>query len=480
MGDGIQFGKALQVTATPIPGLVVLDLPVHGDARGWFKENWQREKMTAPGVELPDFGPVQNNISFNDAVGTTRGIHAEPWDKYVSVATGRIFGAWVDLREGPTFGAVYTTELDPSKAIFVPRGVGNSYQTLEPDTAYTYLVNDHWSPTATYTFLNLADETAAIDWPIPLDTVEISDKDKTHPRLADVVPMPPKRILVTGANGQLGRALRDEFGEHPHIEYATRADLDLTAPGLATARRWREYGTIINAAAYTAVDQAETPQGRTDAWAGNVTAVAQLARIATANGITLVHVSSDYVFDGTKNGEYTEADPVSPLGVYGQTKAAGDALASTVPRHYIIRTSWVIGDGNNFVRTMATLAQRGVNPKVVNDQTGRLTFTPTIAQAIRHLLDTEARYGTYNVTNTGQPTTWYDIAREVYRLTGHDPDRVSPVPTEEYFATSAGPIATRPGNSLLDLRRVSGLGHPIIGWRDAIEVYLGVPMTRSR
>ena len=112
--------------------------------------------MTALG--LSDFGPVQNNISFNDAVGTTRGIHAEPWDKWVSVATGRIFGAWVDLREGPSFGAVYTTELDPSKAIFVPRGVGNSYQTLEPDTAYTYLVNDHWSPDAAYSFLNLADE----------------------------------------------------------------------------------------------------------------------------------------------------------------------------------------------------------------------------------------------------------------------------------------------------------------------------------
>ncbi|GAA3014544.1 hypothetical protein GCM10010461_26290 [Microbacterium aurantiacum] len=201
---------------------------MHGDARGWFKENWQREKMTAAGVELPDFGPVQNNISFNDAAGTTRGIHAEPWDKYVSVATGRIFGAWVDLREGPTFGAVFTTELDPSKAIFVPRGVGNSYQTLEPDTAYTYLVNDHWSPTATYTFLNLADETAAIEWPIPLDQVEISDKDKNHPRLADVVPMAGKKVLVTGANGQLGRALRNLFGDTPQVEYTTRDTLDLT------------------------------------------------------------------------------------------------------------------------------------------------------------------------------------------------------------------------------------------------------------
>src|SRR6187455_555311 len=156
---GIEFGRQLGYRATAIPGLLIWDLPVHGDSRGWFKENWQREKMAAAG--LADFGPVQNNISFNGARGTTRGIHAEPWDKWVSVATGRIFGAWVDLRDGPSFGAVFTTELDPSRAIFVPRGVGNGYQTMEPDTAYVYLVNDHWSPNATYTFLNLADETVA-------------------------------------------------------------------------------------------------------------------------------------------------------------------------------------------------------------------------------------------------------------------------------------------------------------------------------
>ena len=467
-----EFGKKLTVTATPIPGLIVLDLPVHGDSRGWFKENWQREKMTAEGIDLPDFGPVQNNISFNDAVGTTRGIHAEPWDKYVSVATGRIFGAWVDLREGDTFGAVYTTELDPSKAIFVPRGVGNSYQTLAPDTAYTYLVNDHWSPDATYTFLNLADETAAITWPIPLDTVEISAKDKNHPRLADVVPMPPRKILITGSNGQLGRALRAEFGDHPSIEYATRDTLDLTSPDLTTARRWRDYGTIINAAAYTKVDAAETPEGRTEAWATNVTAVATLARVAADNDITLVHISSDYVFDGTKDSPYTTSDPLSPLSVYGQTKAAGDAIVSVVPRHYILRTSWVIGDGNNFVRTMASLAQRGIDPRVVNDQTGRLTFTTDIATTIRTLLETNAPHGTYNVTSDGDPTTWYDIARDVFRLTGHDPDRVTGVTTDDYFAGATTPIAPRPRNSVLDLSKVLGAGATLTRGDVALAGYL--------
>ena len=94
----LEFEKELTATETNIPGMLVFDLPVHGDSRGWFKENWQREKMRALG--LPDMGPVQNNISFNDRKGVTRGIHAEPWDKFISVACGRVFGAWVDLRPG--------------------------------------------------------------------------------------------------------------------------------------------------------------------------------------------------------------------------------------------------------------------------------------------------------------------------------------------------------------------------------------------
>ena len=465
-----EFGKALTVTETSIPGLLLVDLPVHGDSRGWFKENWQREKMVAAG--LPDFGPVQNNISFNDAVGTTRGIHAEPWDKWVSVATGKIFGAWVDLREGATFGTVFTAEIDPSRAILVPRGVGNSYQTLEPDTAYAYLVNDHWSPDAEYSFLNLADETAAIAWPIPLADVEISAKDLAHPRLDGVTPIGPRKTLVIGASGQLGTALRAELGDAAHIEYTTRETFDLGAADLDTARRWRDYGTIINAGAYTAVDLAETPAGRRDAWAANVTGVAALARIATENGLTLVHVSSDYVFDGAQAGAYTESDPVQPLGVYGQTKAAGDAVVATVPRHYIVRTSWVIGEGKNFVRTMASLAERGIAPRVVGDQIGRLTFTPDLASAIAHLLAQGSPFGVYNVTGAGEPQSWADIAREVYRLSGHDPAQVSDVTTADYFAGQAGPVAPRPLNSVLDLGRITGTGWTPRDAARSLEKYL--------
>lgn len=454
--EGSLFGKTLGVTTTPIPGMLVFELPVHGDNRGWFKENWQREKMVALG--LPDFGPVQNNISFNDAVGTTRGIHAEPWDKWVSVATGRIFGAWVDLREGDSHGNVFTIEIDASRAVFVPRGVGNAYQTLEPDTAYTYLVNDHWSPDASYSFLNLADETAAIPWPIPLDVAELSDKDRAHPRLADAGAVPRRKTLVLGANGQVGRALRAEFAGDTSVEFAGRSELSLESEDLRTARRWRDYDTIVNAAAYTAVDTAETADGRRAAWAANATGVARLAQIATDHGITLVHISSDYVFDGSLERPYREDDPVAPLGVYGQTKAAGDVAASTTPRHYILRTSWVIGDGKNFVQTMRSLAERGVAPKVVDDQRGRLTFTEDIARAIGHLLRVGAPYGVYNVSSEGTPVTWADIARQVFAGTGYDPDLVTGVTTEEYFSASTTPVSPRPRNSVLDLTKLASTG----------------------
>lgn len=177
--------KQLAVTETNIPGLYVIDLTLHGDNRGWFKENYQKEKMEALG--LPSFEIVQNNYSYNEEKGVTRGMHAEPWEKYISVANGKVFGAWVDLREGPSFGQVFTTEITPDKAIFVPRGVANGYQTLEEKITYTYLVNAHWSPEARYTFVNMQDPEVGIEWPIKVNEDLISEKDKNHPMLKDVV-----------------------------------------------------------------------------------------------------------------------------------------------------------------------------------------------------------------------------------------------------------------------------------------------------
>lgn len=435
----------LSIVETPIPGVLLLALPIHGDNRGWFKENWQRAKMVALG--LPDFHPVQNNISFNNTVGATRGIHAEPWDKFISVASGRIFGAWVDLRDGPTFGTVFTAEVGPAHAVFVPRGVGNGYQTLEPSTAYAYLVNGHWRPDGSYTFVNLADETLGIDWPIPLSSAEISEKDFGHPRLAEVTPVPQRRTLILGAHGQVGRALRELL---PAAVAWGHNDFDLTSADAWAAVDWSAFDTIINAAAYTDVDGAETVDGRRQAWRVNVHAVVSLAQTALAHDLTVVQVSSDYVFDGERE-VHSVQETFSPLSVYGQTKAAGDAIVMTIPKHYVVRTSWVIGDGPNFIRSMQALAEEGVDPRVVDDQRGLLTHAADLAQGIVDLVRGDAPYGTYNVTSGGVPRSWFEIAQAAFADAGHDPSRVTPVSTAQYVADASDePMAPRPRFSTLE------------------------------
>ena len=492
----IKFEKALHAEVTNIPGMLVFDLPVHGDSRGWFKENWQRAKQTALG--LPDLGPVQNNISFNASRGVTRGIHAEPWDKYISVATGSVFGAWVDLRPGKSFGEVYTCVIDPSKAIYVPRGVGNSFQALEDGTAYTYLVNAHWSAElkSTYTFVNLADPALGIEWPIPLIECELSEADRNHPMLANAVPMSPRRTLVTGCNGQLGRAVRAVAEERGLLgfDYCDIDEFDLSKPEDYTKYDWSLYGAVINCGAYTAVDQAETPNGRKMCWAANAAGPALMARTCTEYGLTLVHVSSDYVFDGVVK-LHTEDEPLSPLSVYGQSKAAGDFAVAGCPRHYIVRSSWVIGDGHNFVKTMKMLSDRVADPEdklnhvtVVNDQMGRLTFSRDIADGIFWLLgyregDVEpsapAPHGTYNLTGSGLVESWAQIAARVFDLANGNGGAVVPVSTAEYYFSASGPIAPRPHHSALDLSKIGEIGFAPHDWVDELSVYLKSLLNRK-
>lgn len=175
---------------TEIPGLLIFDVTSVGDERGYFQEKFQKAKLVAAGMP-EQFNVVQNSISYNKEAGVTRGFHAEPWDKYISVVTGKVFTAYVDLRAGDGFGKVVTLEITPNVAVFLPQGVANSFQTLEPDTYYLYSVNAHWSADNydKYSFANLADPTINVQWPINLDQAIVSDRDRNHPPLADVKPM---------------------------------------------------------------------------------------------------------------------------------------------------------------------------------------------------------------------------------------------------------------------------------------------------
>ena len=200
--------------------------------------------------------------------------------------------------------------------------------------------------------------------------------------------------------------------------------------------------------------------------------------MAKDHHITLVHVSSDYVFDGTRE-EHTEGEPFAPLGVYGQSKAAGDIAVANTPEHYILRSSWVIGEGHNFVKTMMTLSNRVADPSdklnevtVVDDQYGRLTFTKDMAEAIFHLLDSHAPYGTYNLTGSGAVKSWADIAAAVFEQTNHNGDKVKPISTTEYFANTKNPVSPRPTHSALDLTKISETGYTPTDWENSLRKYV--------
>lgn len=279
--------------------------------------------------------------------------------------------------------------------------------------------------------------------------------------------MDDSKFFIVGANGQLGTALRDKY---PNAKFADIRELDITDQRSVEGFDWSGTEVILNAAAYTNVDGAETSEGRIAAWKVNADAVANLVAVAAQKNMTLVHISTDYVFDGTQE-LHTEEEPFSPLSVYGASKAAGDLAVSLLPKFYILRTSWVIGEGKNFVRTMLGLAEKGISPSVVADQIGRLTFTSELVRAVDHLLSNKSSYGTYNVSNGGGPASWADITRKLFELSGHTELTVTDTTTEEYYRGKDG-IAPRPLQSTLDLAKLNATGLESRDWYDDLKEYI--------
>jgi dTDP-4-dehydrorhamnose 3,5-epimerase/reductase len=273
-------------------------------------------------------------------------------------------------------------------------------------------------------------------------------------------------VFIVGANGQLGLALKSQY---PGARSADIGELDITDKESVEKFNWEGIKIILNAAAFTNVDGAESTEGRVASWKVNATAVGYLVKAALEHDMTIVHVSSDYVFDGTQD-PHTEEEPLSPLGVYAQSKAAGDLIIGLAPKHYLLRTSWVIGEGKNFVRTMLGLGQKGIEPKVVSDQIGRLTFTSELVKAIDHLLSHSLPYGTYNVSNSGEPASWADITREIFKLAGYDLT-VTDISTAAYYEGKEG-IAPRPLKSTLSLDKIQATGFIPTDWHDDLENYV--------
>lgn len=277
------------------------------------------------------------------------------------------------------------------------------------------------------------------------------------------------KILVTGAKGQLGIEVAKQSGEHELI-LTGRGDLDITdARQVSSCLRKVNPDAVIHCAAYTNVDGAESDED--GAFRVNAVGAQNLAAGCLEIGARLVYVSTDYVFDGTKQGVYREFDPVNPQTVYGRTKWQGEELVRQIlGRHYIVRTAWLYGEGKNFVRTMLQLAEK--QPlRVVADQVGTPTSTVDVAQAIYRLLDSDA-YGTYHASCQGQ-CSWYDFACEIFRQAGKQV-QVLPVTTAEFPRP-----AKRPAYSVLDnyMLRMT-VGDSMRSWQEALSEYIQLELNR--
>ncbi len=278
--------------------------------------------------------------------------------------------------------------------------------------------------------------------------------------------MKDKNILIVGANGQMGKALQRQY---PHAGAVDAAELDITKPEAVDAFGWSGITVVVNSAAYTNVDGAETSEGRVSAWQVNAGGVTNLARLAIKNDVLLMHISSDYVFDGQQSA-HKETEPLSPISVYGASKAAGDIAVALVPKHYIFRTSWLIGDGKNFVRTMLDLATRGVEPGVVSDQVGRPTFTAELVKVIDFFLKNHPPYGTYNVSNSGTVVSWADFARTIFKSANLKVE-VTDINSAKYYADKKD-TAPRPANSAFDLSKLQSTGFSSTDWKEDLSRYI--------
>lgn len=274
------------------------------------------------------------------------------------------------------------------------------------------------------------------------------------------------KILVTGANGQLGTDLMNHFSQSHDEAHGFDVDtLDITdIEQTISAVRSLKPDAIINCAAYTNVDGCEEQADL--AYKINAIGTRNLAVAANETAARLLHISTDFVFDGTAKKPYLEFDAVNPLSVYGKSKLAGEELVRQLcPRHYILRTAWLYGrNGNNFVKTMLKLGAEKKTLTVVDDQVGSPTFTLDLVKSIDTVLRSDA-YGTYHATNNGQ-CSWNDFAKRIFELASL-PVEVLPISTEQLARPAARPKYSVLQNFMLEAQ----FGHVMREWDKALGEY---------
>ena len=285
------------------------------------------------------------------------------------------------------------------------------------------------------------------------------------------------KILITGANGMLANSVRTKLSNYDLI-LTDETDLDITdKKAVLTFVEKNKPEYIINCAAYTAVDKAETAGPIVEKI--NAEGPRNLAIASKKNGAKLIHISTDYVFGGNLPIEqaYSEDDPKAPVTEYGRTKLLGEeSIKENTDEYYIFRTAWLYGEGNNFVRTMLKLGSTKDELNVVADQHGSPTYAEDLAEIIKQAIEKKIPYGVYHTTNEGF-TTWYDFTKAIFAKANIS-CKVNPVTTEEYIKMMNVVQAKRPENSQLSKAKLNSVGIEIPNWKDALSRYLKIELSK--
>ena len=469
----------MKVIKTAIADVKIIEPRVFSDSRGYFYESFCEREFRR---NVADVHFVQDNESFSQGL-VVRGLHFQRDEhaqaKLVRVTEGKVLDIAVDLRSGsPTFGQHVAVELsgDNHRQLFIPRGFAHGFAVLSESAHFLYKCDNYYCPEAE-DGIAYNDPELGIDWQIDLAEAIVSEKDSHRPTLSQWLNKKNGengeeqrigcRILVTGANGQLGKSLQRiaEHDDKHEFLFTDYEEMDITSPeSIEKIMASFRPNIIINCAAYTDVNHAETDTAK--AHKLNTEAAGLLANASKRHNAHLIHLSTDYVFgQKTLNTPIEETTPTSPLGVYGMTKLEGEEMVKASGCHYtIIRTAWLYSEfGNNFVKTMQRLMADHKELRVVADQTGTPTYAGDLAEAIMTVVDNPGKPATYHYSNLGT-ATWYDFAVEIQRLSNLNNCKVSPCTTADYPTPAA-----RPSYSVLSKNKITrtfNLSIPY--WRDSL------------
>ena len=464
---------------TNLKDCYILEPQRFGDERGYF------ESVTKEQLEELGFKGIYQVSNSKSGKGIVRGLHfqKDPYcqAKVVRCHRGGVLDVVVDMRkDSETYGQYTSVELTPEngRMLFVPRGFAHGFVALSDDTLFEYYVDNKYMPRMEGGIL-WNDPALGINWDeifekYGIEEPVLSAKDKDRVTLAECDVeffRRPKRYLITGCAGQLGHDIAKELQERGETEILAidRSEMDITdREQVMNVVKGFKPDVIFHCAAWTAVDKAEDEVEACEKV--NVEGTKNLVDASIEVGAKILYMSSDYVFDGTKEGYYTEEDQVNPKSVYGRTKFEGEEEIRRNPDHFITRISWVFGlNGNNFIKTMLKLSDSKTELNVVDDQVGSPTYTIDLAKLLVEMAQTD-KYGTYNVNNEGY-CSWAEFAKYIMESNGKT-TKINPVTTEEYLELTGTKQAYRPRNSKLSKDKLEANGFARLpSWQDATDRY---------